>query len=100
MATIMTAADNTYDSQTKNQRDIITQSVLSIALGLAAFLAFCVSRSKQPQSKSQRNSPPVLNLDFEAKMDGALCGAQAAEECCFKTTRIAQHFSGLDPSAL
>lgn len=47
MATILTAADNTYDSQTKNQRDIITQSVLSIALGLAAFLAFCVSRSKQ-----------------------------------------------------
>ena len=30
-------------SQSHNQRDIITQSVISIALGLVAFLAFCVS---------------------------------------------------------
>ena len=30
-------------SQNHNQRDLTTQSVISIALGLAAFLAFCVS---------------------------------------------------------
>ncbi len=30
-------------SQNHNQRDITTQSVISIALGLVAFLAFCVS---------------------------------------------------------
>ena len=30
-------------SQSHNQRDITTQSVISIALGLVAFLAFCVS---------------------------------------------------------
>lgn len=31
-----------YKDQTKNQRDIQTQVVVSIALGLTAFLVFCV----------------------------------------------------------
>ena len=30
-------------SKNQNQRDIITQSIISIALGVVAFLAFCVS---------------------------------------------------------
>ena len=33
-----------YQNQTKNQRDIQTQSVISIALGLVAFTSFCVSQ--------------------------------------------------------
>ena len=32
-----------YQNQTKNQRDIQTQSVVSITLGLVAFTSFCVS---------------------------------------------------------
>ena len=41
---IRNASDAYKDqSQNHNQRDITTQSVISIALGLAAFLAFCVS---------------------------------------------------------
>lgn len=56
----------------------------------------------------QRNRNPSHNethhacgtLDSKAKMDRALCSAQAAEKCCFKTTRIAQHLFGLDPSTL
>ena len=43
MATVHITEGNPYDNQTKNQRDVTTQSIISIALGLAAFLAFCVS---------------------------------------------------------
>lgn len=35
--------DDYYRNQTKNQRDVQTQTVVSIALGLVAFLSFCVS---------------------------------------------------------
>ena len=32
-----------YRDQTKNQRDIQTQAVISITLGVIAFTSFCVS---------------------------------------------------------
>lgn len=32
-----------FDDQTKDNRDLVTQSILSIAFGLSAFLVFCVS---------------------------------------------------------
>jgi hypothetical protein len=31
-----------WADQTKNQRDIYTQLVISLALGLSAFISFCV----------------------------------------------------------
>lgn len=31
-----------FDNQTKNYRDILTQFLLSVAFGLSAFLSFCV----------------------------------------------------------
>lgn len=45
MASIWVAERDPYKdgSKSQNQRDIITQSIISIALGFAAFLAFCVS---------------------------------------------------------
>lgn len=43
MATLRITKGGMYDDQTKNQRDIITQAVISVGFGLAAFLAFCVS---------------------------------------------------------
>jgi len=45
MASIWVAERDPYKdgSKNQNQRDIITQSVISIALGFFAFLAFCVS---------------------------------------------------------
>ena len=46
MASPRIAQRTTYDDQTKNQRDIITQSVISVGFGLAAFLAFCVGALK------------------------------------------------------
>lgn len=33
-----------WDDQTRDQRDLVTQSIISIALGLIAFLTFCVSK--------------------------------------------------------
>lgn len=32
-----------WEGQTRDQRDLVTQSIISIALGLIAFLTFCVS---------------------------------------------------------
>lgn len=47
MATAWISKDNGSDNplapDTKNQRDLTTQLVISIALGLSAFVAFCVS---------------------------------------------------------
>lgn len=44
MASIWVAGDPVKDpSKNHNQRDITTQIVISIALGIFAFLAFCVS---------------------------------------------------------
>jgi len=37
-------SDNPLAPDTKNQRDLTTQLVVSIALGLSAFVAFCVSQ--------------------------------------------------------
>ncbi|KAF9884651.1 hypothetical protein FE257_001404 [Aspergillus nanangensis] len=36
----------TWDDQTRGQRDLYTQLVVSVALGLCAFLSFCVLRPK------------------------------------------------------
>lgn len=35
-------ADYKWDDQTRDQRDLIVQSIISIGFGLAAFIAFCV----------------------------------------------------------
>ena len=47
MADVWFNKDNNHkvDDQTKSPRDLITQSVISVAFGLIAFLTFCVSFS-------------------------------------------------------
>ena len=51
-------------SRSENQRNIITQSVISIALGLFAFLAFCFLRprwtSLYAARKKQKNAASIL----------------------------------------
>ena len=37
--------DYKWDDQTKDQRDLIIQSIISIVFGLAAFITFCVCAS-------------------------------------------------------
>lgn len=37
-------SDPRWDDQTRGQRDLYTQFVISVALGLSAFLSFCVCR--------------------------------------------------------
>ncbi|KAL9103872.1 MAG: hypothetical protein Q9163_001109 [Psora crenata] len=53
-----------YRNQTKNQRDIQTQSVISVALGLIAFLSFCFLRprwtSLYAARKRQKNAASIL----------------------------------------
>ncbi|KAG8525358.1 uncharacterized protein KY384_009002 [Bacidia gigantensis] len=53
-----------YGDQTKNQRDIQTQSVISVALGLIAFTSFCFLRprwtSLYAARKRQKNAAQIL----------------------------------------
>ena len=37
--------DFNWEDQTRDQRDLVTQSIISIALGLIAFFTFCVRLS-------------------------------------------------------
>ena len=60
------ADDDSYKDQSKsqNQRSIITQSVISIALGFFAFLVFCFLRprwtSLYAARKKQKNAASIL----------------------------------------
>lgn len=67
MALFWTMADREGyqdQSQNENQRNIITQSVISIALGLFAFLAFCFLRPRwttlYAARKRQKNAASIL----------------------------------------
>ena len=61
----MTNHDGYKDqSKSQNQRDLTTQSVISVALGLFAFLAFCFLRPKWTSlyaaRKRQKNAASIL----------------------------------------
>jgi len=61
-----------------NQKDTILQIALSAALGVGAFVAFCVS----PQWYAKRTFEPQLILsDLASSLDWPLCCSQEAERC-------------------
>lgn len=95
MATLHITEGNPYDNQTKNQRDVTTQSIISIALGLGAFLAFCVSDMSNRNLIFEEAYHTTI-IDFETKMDGTLRSAKTAEKCCFNTARAAEDIFWLD----
>ena len=53
-----------WEDQTKEQRDLYTQFVISFALGMGAFLSFCVLRPKWTElyaaRRKQRNAASQL----------------------------------------
>ena len=55
---------NGYQDQSRNQRDITTQIVISVALGFFAFLAFCFLRPRwttlYAARKRQKNAASIL----------------------------------------
>ena len=68
-----------WKDQTKNPRDLGVQVVISVALGLTAFLAFCVSKSSLTTFEKWLSLP-----DPQTEMDCALCGTQTAARCGFE----------------
>jgi hypothetical protein len=97
MATFWATKDSVqYGDQTKNQRDIITQSIISIAFGLSAFLAFCVS------SFWERLIPRLIfyYLDPPTEMDGSLRSPQEADERWFQVTRATWELLWVDTCTL
>lgn len=85
--------------QTKNPRDLLTQSVISIAFGLSAFLTFCVS-SFVDCAVSRSNTHMVYKLGIKTEMESSLCCSQKAERCCFQAAGIARYILWLDPRPL
>ena len=83
----------------ENQRDITTQLVVSIALGLIAFLTFCV-----------RLAPITLSVDTQlmifvdvvstTKMDGPVRRPKKAEECRSAITRVTRLLLRVDTGTL
>lgn len=85
--------------QTKNPRDLLAQSVISIAFGLSAFLTFCVS-SFVECAVSGPGTHIVFVLGIKTKMESSLCRAQKAERCCFQAAGVARYILWLDPRPL
>lgn len=46
VAATVTNKEPKWEDQTRDQRDLYTQFVISISLGLSAFIAFCILRPK------------------------------------------------------
>ncbi|KAG0206932.1 hypothetical protein BGX28_001735 [Mortierella sp. GBA30] len=64
-----TQAPPTTRKDVENVTGLTTQLVISIALGLAAFLMFCFLRTRwvvmfAPRTKLQRHTPPILSSTF------------------------------------
>ena len=83
------------DDPTKNPRDLITQSIISVAFGLAAFLTFCVIL---PASIMYwfNSLTKTITLVAPTEMDWPICSTQKAEECRVEVTRLAGLFRWLD----
>lgn len=85
-----------WEDQLKEQRDLYTQFVISSALGLSAFLTFCVGVSVTMRCGSC-SSLIVSFLDLATKMDRTVCCATTTKKCCFAVTWTSGHPFRLDP---
>ena len=83
-------------ADTGKQRDINTQLALSIALGLAAFLTFCVGLcsllTMLPKLIASPGPP--------AKMDVSLCGSKTTKECSIKSSGAARQLLWVDTGSV
>ena len=66
------------DQASGQQRDLLTQIALSLALGLSAFLTFCVGLPFQVKFTTDPNAHALLGNPPE--MAHPLCGAKAAAQ--------------------
>ena len=87
-----------YRNQTKNQRDIQTQSVISVAFGLIAFISFCVSWCRAQRKTLVTDH--MFGVDLAAQMDQPLCSTQAPEECGIDTTGATRYILWMDTGAI
>jgi len=88
--------ENRWGDQLNDQRDLYTQFVISCALGLSAFLAFCVCSSVSILMLHLLTS---LAVDPATKMDRALCCATTTTKCCFAATGASGYPFRLDSSS-
>lgn len=83
-------------SKNQNQRDIILQAVISIALGIAAFLAFCVS-----YGQASRGGNVLTRLVVRtSQVDWTLCRQKETEKCCLNPTRAPGYIFRMDTNTI
>lgn len=71
-----------WGDQTSGQRDLYTQIVISVALGMGAFLSFCVCIF--PWDGLISLSDRVIGTTTQ--MDGAICGSKTTTLRCVAIT--------------
>jgi hypothetical protein len=77
-----------WDDQTKS-RDLYTQFVISFALGLGAFISFCVGFGLIFAITHVLSLTSISRKDPATKMDGALCRSEATTLRRLGATRAA-----------
>lgn len=77
-----------WEDQLKEQRDLYTQFVISSALGLGAFLTFCVSVHNAGCENwlSGSSLTGCVSIDLTTKMDRAVRCPTTTAECRFAFT--------------
>lgn len=82
----MNGGERRWEDQTKEQRDLYTQFVISLALGLGAFLSFCVRLQRMGVHSILIANCPA---DPSTEVDGAIRCAKATAVCRITITRTA-----------
>ena len=96
---LTTMGGNELRNQTDNQRDLETQAVISVALGLSAFLTFCVKYAQQRSLQVYLLISHKL-AGFATKMDRSLRCAKETKGCCLEAARSAEYILWMDACSL
>jgi hypothetical protein len=81
------------------QKDVYVQLVLSLALGISAFVAFCVSVTKSHRTGAF-GVYILIFTDSPSEMEKPLCRAKEAVGCGISSARVARHLLWLDACAI
>ncbi len=91
---------NPLAPDTKNQKDLTTQLIISIALGLSAFIAFCVSQTLTIGFYYCLSLPSPFLIVPQAKMDGPLRRTKNTKECRCEVARATGYIFWMDTSTV
>lgn len=98
MAENCTVSDPTDPAN--GQKDVYVQLVLSLALGVSAFVAFCVRITKPIGRVRFTLLLMLISTDSAPEMERPVCRAKDAVGCCISSTRPPRYLLWLDACAI